>query len=116
MADDDLAKPARDMPTDAGATTWKDLLTSDKITPEHVTMVLDTVAKVVEARAKAGLIQAATDQRIRVMMAELRTDTARAEQSVEIFEALQQYLDPETRSRVAAEVIPLIIKKQLGVE
>lgn len=107
---DDIERRRASASQSQGSGGLRELLQSDKITPEHVTMAIEAMSKVLDARVQAGLMQVETDQKIRSMVAQLRDDTARAEQAVAIFDHLQEHLDPQTRSAVAAE----IVRMQLG--
>lgn len=92
-------------PSGSPSTSLKDLIGTDKVTAEHVTIVLDTVSRVVAARVEAGLLEVAVGQRIRALTFELRSDTERARLAAEQFDRLQEHLDPEARSAVAAAII-----------
>jgi hypothetical protein len=101
--------PSRSSRSGSGL-TLKDILGSDKITPEHVTALIGTISRVVDARIEAGLLEVAVAQKIRALSAELHNDSERAKRAAESFHAMQEHMDPATRSALAAE----IIRTQLG--
>ncbi|MFC1834882.1 hypothetical protein ACFL2Q_09130 [Thermodesulfobacteriota bacterium] len=90
---------------------FKEFITSDQLTPEHITKILNIGEKIVEARIKAGLDDAMTTNRIRVLMTELNADTTRCDRAVEHLEKFGDLLSKEE----VGQLVSLIIKKQLGV-
>lgn len=103
-------KPLQPVGQQPAEVTLRSFLVDD-FRPEHVTMVLDAANKVLSARIDAGMLELKTTLRIRERMHDLQDDTFRAKAAAELYEAVREDLDAETRSAMAA----LIIKAQLGV-
>lgn len=105
-------KKRRAADTRSSGDSWlKTALEADKITREHITLAIDVIGRVVDARLQAGLLNIETTQKIRGMVAGLRVDTERAENAAHLFERIGHFMDRETKSQIVAE----IIRAQLGV-
>lgn len=86
-------------------------LNSAKITPEHVTKVLEIVDCVVQARVEAGLEDTRTTNRLREMAGELQKASLSADRAADLFDRMHDDLSEDERGSLAA----MIIKVQLGV-
>ena len=86
-------------------------LQSDKVTTDHISSLISIGQRIVEARIKQGLEDVQTTNRIRLLIANFRVDSARCEKAVETFRELAEFMSDEEKSEMAAA----IIKIQLGV-
>jgi hypothetical protein len=90
---------------------FREFLKSDQLTQDHITKILSIGERIVEARIQAGIADAMTTNRIRLVMTELNADTSRCDRAVEHLEKFAEMLSKEE----LGELVSLIVKKQLGV-
>ena len=83
----------------------------EKLSQVQVDRVIGIAERIVEARITAGLAEAETTNKIRIMMAKLRDDSKRCELAASYLDQMSEYLSDEERGVLASA----IIKLQLGV-
>jgi hypothetical protein len=86
------------------------ILENTPLSDQHVTKIIDSVSRIAEMRAQQSIDEAATTDKIRMIMVNFQNDSNRCEKAIEYLREFKNILNKRELGQLAST----IIKVQLG--